>query len=519
MAENIITISEPETLEEALNSEYAEFWKAAMDDEFKSLLENNTWILEEPPSGVKPIPVKWVFKVKKDATGHFERFKARLVVKGFKQQEGIDYNEVFAPVSKYVTVRTLMAKAAAEDLDLHQIDIKTAFLHGNLEETIYMKQPPGYEEGGCNTACKLVKSLYGLKQAPRAWYNRLQEELELIGFVPSAADPSLFTLSTKTSNIYLLVYVDDILIAGKDKAQVNYIKKELLTRFEGRDLGEVTSFLGINITRDRKTKTIKLDQSGMIESILKQFGLEEAKTKTTPLSAAIKLSKNEGEPLDKAKFPFGTLVGKLMFLTVATRPDLAYAVGTLARFISDPTLVHWQAAKGVLRYLAHTSTKGITYRGSNLALIGYCDADYAGDPDTRKSTTGYVFVLNGGAISWSSKRQPTVAASTTEAEYMAAASSVKEGLWLRKLFNSLDLPITTVDINCDNQSAIKLLKNPVFSVRSKHIDVVHHFARERIQSKEVTFHYIPTTDMAADMMTKILPANKHEACCDMIGMA
>jgi hypothetical protein len=514
-----IIITEPETLEEALNSEYAEFWRQAMDEEYKSLLQNNTWTLEEIPAGVKPIPAKWVFKIKKDATGHFERFKARLVVKGFKQQEGIDYNEVFAPVSKYVTVRTLIAKAAAEDLDLHQIDIKTAFLHGDLEETIYMEQPPGYAEGGSMIACKLNKSLYGLKQAPRAWYTRLHKELETMGFAPSPADPSLFTLINKTTNVYLLVYVDDILIAGADKAMVSNIKEELLTRFEGRDLGEITSFLGINITRDRQSRTIKIDQSGMIESIVQQFGLDEAKTKTTPLSPAIKLSKNEGEPLDKEKFPYGTLVGKLMFLTVATRPDIAYSIGTLARFISEPNLTHWQAAKGVVRYLAYTKNRGIIFRGSNLDLTGYCDADYAGDLDTRKSTTGYVFVINGGAISWNSKRQPTVALSTTEAEYMAAASATKEGLWLKKLFTSLDIPMTTIDINCDNQSAIKLLKNPIFSVRSKHIDVVHHFARERVQNKEVTFHYISTEDMAADVLTKVLPVSKHEACCDMMGMA
>jgi transposase InsO family protein len=513
-----ITITEPETYLEALDSEYSMYWKQAMDDEYNSLLENNTWTLETPPAGVKPIPVKWVYKVKKDASGQFERFKARLVVKGFKQQEGIDYTEVFAPVSKFSTVRALLAKAAAEDLELHQLDIKTAFLHGELEETIYMEQPTGYEEGPAGAACKLNKSLYGLKQAPRAWYTRLNKELEIFGFVPSLADPSLFTLESKTSTVYLLIYVDDILIAGKDKDKVNYIKEELLTRFEGRDLGEVTSFLGINITRERNTNMIKIDQAGMISSILQQFGLEEAKTKTIPLSPTVKLSKNEGEPLDKKRFPYGTLVGKLMFLAVGTRLDIAYSVNTLARFISDPNMTHWQAAKGVVRYLAYTNKRGITFRGSNLDLIGYCDADYAGDLDTRKSTTGYAFSLNGGAVSWNSKRQPTVAASTTEAEYMAAAAAVKEALWLRKLCKSLDIPITTVKIMCDNQSAIKLLRNPIFSVRSKHIDIAHHFARERVQSKEVEFSYVPTTEMVADVLTKVLPQSKHEACCGMIGV-
>jgi transposase InsO family protein len=515
-APELITIREPETLKEALSSEHGEFWRQALDDEYKSLLENNTWTLEEPPNGVKPIPVKWVFKVKQDAAGNFDRFKARLVVKGFRQVEGIDYDEVFAPVSKYSTLRALLSKAAAEDLEIHQVDIKTAFLHGELEEEIYITQPPGYEEGSPKLACKLNKSLYGLKQAPRAWFSRLHKELEMYGFKPSVADPSLFTLEMKDSNIYLLIYVDDILLAGKDLATVNSIKEKLLTSFEGRDMGEVTSFLGMNITRDRPNRELKIDQHGMINSIITTYGMEEAKIKTTPLSPAIKLTKTEGEELDKEKYPYGTLVGKLMFLAVATRPDIAYSVGALTRFMSNPTLVHWQAAKGIVRYLAGTADKGITFRGSKQELDGYCDADYAGDLDTRRSTTGYVFTLNGGVISWSSKRQPTVAVSTTEAEYMAAAAAVKEGLWLRKLLTSLGLKGDVIHINCDNQSAIKLLKNPIFSARSKHIDIMHHFARERVLRREVAFHYISTQKMLADVMTKALPQSKHEECC--IGM-
>jgi Reverse transcriptase (RNA-dependent DNA polymerase)/Integrase core domain len=513
-----VNISEPQTYEEACNSDYAMQWKQAMDEEYNSLIQNDTWSLEQPPAGVKPIPVKWVYKVKKDASGAFERFKARLVVKGFRQKEGIDYTDVFAPVSKFTTVRTLLAKAAAEDLELQQIDIKTAFLHGELEEEIFMEQPVGYEEGKPGMVCRLNKSLYGLKQAPRAWYTRLTKELETFGFVPSVADPSLFTLNHKYSTVYLLIYVDDIIIAGKDKSAVNYVKEELLTRFEGRDLGQVTSYLGLNISRDRVNKEIKISQEAMINDIIKDFGMDNAKTRNIPLSPAIKMSKDEGEPLDKEQFPYGTLIGKLMFLAVSTRPDIAYSVGTLARFISQPTLTHWQAAKGVVRYLTHTKDRGITFRGSQLELSGFCDADYAGDVDTRKSTSGYVFTLNGGAISWSSKRQPTVAASTTEAEYMSAAVAVKEGLWLHKLLSSLDITVATVHILCDNQSAIKLLKNPIFSARSKHIDVAHHFARERVQSKEVTFHYVPTTEMAADMLTKVLPLSKHLACCGMIGV-
>jgi transposase InsO family protein len=517
-ANGTIAMTEPSTLEEALRSPYAEQWKEAADDEIKSLLENNTWELGLPPLGVKPIPVKWVFKVKHDSNGRFERFKARLVVKGFRQREGIDYDEVFAPVSRYTTLRALLAKTAAEDLELHQLDVKTAFLHGNLEEEIWIEQPPGYKEGMPGVACRLLKSLYGLKQAPRAWYHRLLKELELFGFEPSHADPSLFTLSAKECVVYLLVYVDDILVAGRDKQTVQDVKDTLLTSFPGRDMGEVSSYLGMCVKRDRTRNALTISQTGMIKTLCTEFGQDDAKAKTSPLSVSLKLSQNEGYDLDTTTHPYCTLVGKLMFLAITTRPDIAYTVGALARFMAKPTTVHWQAAKGVVRYLASTPYRGITFRGRDTRLTGYCDADYAGDTDTRRSTTGYVFTLNGGAISWSSKRQPTVAASTTEAEYMAAGSAVKEGLWLRKLLETLNITVGEVMINCDNQSTIKLLKNPVFSIRSKHIDVIHHFARERVLRKEVIFHYIATKEMLADVLTKALPPAKHEACCKGFGM-
>ena len=225
-----------------------------MDDEIASLLSNNTWTLEEVPPGIKPIPVKWVFKVKKDANGNVERYKARLVAKVFKQREGIDFDEIFAPVSKYATLRSLMAVTAAQDLELHQLDIKTAFLNGELEEDVYIQQPPGYESGEPNIACHLQKALYGLRQAPRAWYMRLKEELETYGFRASNADPGLYIRHNKEDTSFIQVYVDDILIATKTLEQVNNIKKELLSSFEARDLGEAHMFLGITIERDRTNR-------------------------------------------------------------------------------------------------------------------------------------------------------------------------------------------------------------------------------------------------------------------------
>jgi transposase InsO family protein len=512
---------EPTNIKQALASEDAELWRAAMDDEMASLLQNETWELSEPPPGVKPLNLKWVYKVKRDTAGNIERYKARIVAKGYEQQEGIDYNEVFAPVSKYATLRALLAKAAAEDLEIDLVDIKTAFLQGNLDEDIWVSQPPGYELGEPRLALKLNKALYGLKQAPRCWHQRLDKELLSMGFKVSHADPGLY-ISTKAEAItYILVYVDDLAIASKSKQEKDKVKAHLLNVFDGRDLGPITSYLGIAIERNRAAGTITINHTRMVKDLVAKYGLEDGNPRQLPLSASI-LASTPGEPLDLQAYPYRQLVGSLMHLSVTVRPDITFAVGVLARHMAQPTMAHWQAAKGVLRYLSGTASLGITFGGSSsgsgLQLQGYCDADYAGDADTRKSTTGYVFTLNSGAVSWQSKRQPTVAASTTEAEYMAAAAAIKEALWLRKLLSDLQLGSGTISIFADNQSAIKLLRNPIISGRAKHIDVLHHFARERVLRKEVAVTYISTNNMLADVFTKVLPIAKHQLCCKGIGM-
>ena len=397
------TLLEPATYEKAMASEEAEQWQQAMDEEIASLMANGTWTLEELPPGLQAIPVKWVFKVKTAANGTVERFKARLVAKGYRQQEGIDYDEVFAPVSKYATLRTLLAAVAANNTELHQLDIKTAFLNGTIEEDIYLQQPPGYTEGPNNLACHLRRALYGLRQAPRQWHARLKQELEAIGFVESEADPGLFIYHGKEDTIYLLVYVDDILIAANSLSSIEWAKSKIMTVFEARDLGEAHMYLGMLIERDRASFSLKLSQQRMTAQLLSKHHLLDAKPKSVPLTAAIKLTKDEGQPLDKHKYGYSQLIGSLMYLAVCTRPD-----------------------------------------------------------------------------TWSSRSQQTVAASTTEAEYMAAAAATKEALWLRNLMNDLRQTVSTVTIWADNQGAVKLLKNPITSLRSKHIDVIYHFARERV---------------------------------------
>jgi hypothetical protein len=507
---------EPRTVEEALSGPNSDQWKQAMDDEYRSLLENDTWDLVDSTPGIKPIPVKWVFKIKKDAAGKIERYKARLVVKGFMQREGIDFDEVFAPVSKHTSLRTLLAKAAAEDLELQQLDIKTAFLNGELEEQVYMKQPPGYEEGGPNKVCHLKKTLYGLKQAPRAWHLKLKEELHKLGAQVSDADPGLYIHHGKDAIVYMIIWVDDILMASKSMAAINAVKKSLMTTFDARDLGDAKFFVGLSIERDRANRTIKIAQKLAITDLVHKFGLKDAKGRGVPMSVATKLTRDEENPLDTTKFPYSELVGSLLYLTVCTRPDIAQAVGCLSRYMATPAVSHWTAALGVLRYLATTQDFGLKFSGGG--FHGYADADYAGDVDTRRSTTGYVFILNGGAISWSSRLQPTVAVSTAEAEYMAAAFAVKEALWLRKLMADFGFGTQPVKIYGDNQSALKLIKHPIASLRSKHIDVIYHFARERAARGEVKFEYIKTDDMIADIMTKPLPEGKLEKFREAMGV-
>ncbi|GLI71167.1 hypothetical protein VaNZ11_016269 [Volvox africanus] len=493
----------PRTYDEAMASSASQMWKQAMDEKIASLRANQVWTLEELPKGVRALPVKWVFTIKRDVNGEIVRYKARLVAKGFAQVEGRDFDEVFAPVSKHTTLRVLMALVAAADLELHQMDMKTAFLNGILEEEVYVLQPRGYGEGNQQKVCRLQKSLYGLKQAPRAWYVRLREELEQMGFQVSQADPGLFLKDVQGERVYVLVYVDDLLVAAKSMATLNAVKNRLMSAFDIRDLGEARVFLGYEIERNRTEHTLKLSLTRFITELVAKYGLEEANPRKVPLSKALRAV---GERLDVQQFPYGELVGSLLYLSVGTRPDISYSVGALSRYMSKPTVEHWQAAKGVLRYLIGTNV-GISYsaKSSVGTLHGYCDSDYAGCVDTRRSTTGYVFLLTGGAVGWASRLQATVATSTAEAEYMASGAATKEALWFRHLARDLKLRVPCVPIQCDNQAALKMSSNLITTPRSKHIDVLYHFVREHAARGEVKFLYCKSEDMVADVFTKPLP--------------
>ena len=347
-------------------------------------------------------------------------------------------------------------------------------------------------------------------------------ELEKLLFVASSSEPGLFTYRGQLRGpVLILVYVDDILVAGKSLNTVQQIKQMLSTAFEIRDLGEASFYLGITVIRDRPNRTITLVQTKLLDKLRAQYGIESGRSKSTPIALGVQLSQDIGDPLDVQTYTYSNLVGSLLYLSVCTRPDIAFAVGVLSKFMSKPTTVHWHTAKGVMQYLLSTADKSLVLGGSpaDMILHGYCDADFAGDLDTRKSTVGYVFMLGYSALSWCSKRQATVAVSTMEAEYMSAAHATREALWLKLLLSELtQIKVPVVHVAIDNQGALQLIRNPVISQRAKHIDVIYHFTREHVQKGNVCFHYVSTQDMVADVFTKSLSKVKHEICCAALGL-
>ncbi|KAL5865755.1 hypothetical protein ACOSQ3_003269 [Xanthoceras sorbifolium] len=520
----------PFTYKEAIRSSEVEKWKEAMDEEMKSLQKNNTWQLAKLPKGKKAIGCKWVYAKKEgfpDKDG--VRYKARMVAKGYAQKEGIDYNEVFSPVVKHSSIRILLALVAQLNLELVQLDVKTAFLHGNLEEEIYVSQPEGFEVAGKeNWVCKLNKSLYGLKQSPRQWYKRFDQFMLQQKYTKSTHDHCVYFRKLQDGSfIYLLLYVDDMLIASKSQLEIERLKAQLHQEFEMKDLGEAKKILGMEISRDREKGKLCLTQSQYLKKVLQRFGMnEQTKPVSTPLAPHFKLSaqlspKNDEEREYMAKVPYANAVGSLMYAMVCTRPDISHAVGAVSRYMHDPGKGHWLAVKWILRYIQNTVDVGLVFEQDDIigqGAIGYCDSDYAGDLDKRRSTTGYVFTLARAPVSWKSTLQSTVALSTTEAEYMAVTEAVKEAIWLQGLLEDLGIGQKHFKVYCDNQSAIHLAKNQVYHARTKHIDVRYHFVREIIEEGGVQIQKIHTAENPADMMTKVVTAIKFKHCLSLINI-
>jgi hypothetical protein len=475
---------------------------------------SHTWDVTDLPSGRKAIGCKWVFKRKKDAEGNVARYKARLCAKVFSQVHGIDYNETFSPVAKLQAIRTVLALAAKLDLELQQMDVRTAYLNSGLKETIFMglpKLPHTMKNVPKGKVALLRKGLYGLKQAGRNWNTKINKFLTDFGFRRCKSDPCIYRLNRGKSIVFLVLYVDDLILAHNDKKLVTELKSKLGAEYDMKDLGDLCWCLGMQVTRHRPTRTLTIDQSSFAEAILKTFRMDECSPVTTPIVTGSKLTSDAQTDDSDLEKKYRQAVGSLMYLMLGTRPDLAFSVCTLSRFMAKPTAQHWVAMKRVLRYIRGTAELGIVFSGEKESrnLFGYCDSDWGGDTDTRKSTTGYIFFFV-GPISWNTKRQPTVALSTTEAEYMAACTAAKQAIWLQQLFGELGFPQGTTNIFQDNRGCIQLANNPVFHKRTKHIDIRYHFIRELITDMRINLPWISTKDMVADFLTKPLARDLFE---------
>ncbi|KAK9879752.1 hypothetical protein WA026_006815 [Henosepilachna vigintioctopunctata] len=487
------------TYNEAMQSGDRDRWKEAIEDEKGSLEKNQTWeyIDKREVKGTKILTNKWVFKIKDDGT-----YKARLVVRGCQQQKGLDYTEVFSPVVNISSLRMILAVSVKRSFKLKKFDIKTAFLYGKITEDIYMNIPEGYDKQE-GKICKLKKSLYGLKQAPMKWNECFTKCLKENGMKPLSVDQCIFT--NQNGTLFLAIYVDDGLVAGERNEDIDNLLKNLEDNFEIKKFEEVDMFLGIKLTRG--DNWIKLDQEKYTENVLEKFRMENAKSAATPITDYYDNCKIEPKP---EKFPYREAVGSLLYLSNKTRPDIAYAVGFCSRKLENPTRVDINNVKRLLRYLAGTRSHGIIYKRDDdvETLKAYSDSDFAGDKMTRKSTTGYVVYYSNGPVSWSSRKQPVVELSSTEAEFIAAAESVKEVLYLKALFECMILRNINVTLNIDNQSAISIIKNVQFNRRSKHIDVRFHFIHEKVNEGLITVKYLCTEDNIADIFTKALNSVK-----------
>jgi hypothetical protein len=505
--------SDPLTIEDAFGRPDGDRWHAATDSEVDSLLKNNTWELVKREDWMKVLPCKWVLKVKTDSQGLPDRYKARLVVGGHRQVYGVDFDETFASVSKGTTQRALISLAAHFRWTVRQMDISTAFLHGEIDHEIYMQQPEGYDFGD-GLVCKLTKCLYGLKQAPRAWFAKLTDFLREIGFRASTADPNLWFGDWKGVKVWIAIVVDDTLLTSCDTRATVAVEREILKRFPGKS-GQAEWYCGMKLDW-QSDGSVRITQTAHIEQLLARHHLQNIHTRSVPMGTATKLT-GAGDPLDTRQFPFASIVGALLYIACNTRPDIASTVNKLTKYMSKPTTEHWKLLLDLLGYLKGTSHMGL-HLGRSERTIGFCDSDFASCLDTRRSHTGWVFQLFGGPICWQSKCQSTVATSTVEAEYQAASAAAREALWLRQLFADLDIPQTPMVILCDSQGALSAMMNSQISQRVKHIDIIHHFVRERCQLGQIKFQFVEGKLNVADVLTKPVPKDKHIWCCQHMGM-
>ena len=509
---------DPVSFDDAMSRPDSDSWREAMKAKIQSMYDNQVWDLVDLPPGFRPIENKWVFKRKSDKDGNLTTYKARLVAKGYRQIQGIDFDETFSPVAMFKSIRILLAIAAFYDYEIWQMDVKTAFLNGDLEEELYMVQPSGFEDpSSAKKVCKLKRSIYGLKQASRSWNLRFDREIKKFDFKKCEEEPCVYKKVSGSSVVFLVLYVDDILLIGNDVPMLNGVKSSLMKIFSMKDLGEAVYVLGIRIYRDRSERLIGLSQSTYIDKVLKRFGMEDSKKGFLPISHGIKLNKSQcpsgTDELEKmSRIPYASAIGSIMYAMTCTRPDVAYALSMTCRYQSNPGFKHWTAVKNILKYLRNTSEMLLIYGGqTELVAWGYTDASFQTDQDDLRSQSGYVYMLNGGAVSWRSSKQECVTDSTTESEYVAAAEAAKEGVWLRKFLQELEVvasSLEAIELYCDNNGAIAQAKEPRSHQKSKHVDRKYHLIRDFVSRGDVRISRVDTDSNTADPLTKPLSLDK-----------
>jgi hypothetical protein len=539
-AEGVIEeIPIPNAYVEAVNDpEWGHLWKEAVAKEIESLIGNRTWEEIVPPKGANLTTSKWVFTVKRKTDGSVERFKARLVARGFSQKHGIDFEDTFAPTVRHDTLRAFLAVVCMEDLELHSVDVNNAFTESILKEDIYMQPPPGLELPP-GKVLHILRSLYGLKQAARDWNQLCVSELRKLGFIQSEADPCLLTLPSK--KLIILVYVDDVTIAGPDLDDIQWFKREFGKIFKIKDLGETEKILGVRVIRNRQEGTLKIDQTHYVKDVLTKLCMNKDKAHPvfTPISSYEALRKAGPGDTRASREEYQRKIGHWMYLGILTRPDLAFVLGRLSQYLADPADFHMSSLKTMSRYIRSSQDLGVQYsRKGHQTLEGYSDSDFASNKGDRISILGNVFFLAGGPISWMSKKQKSVATSTMEAEYMAMSACAKQSQFLAQVLRDMGMhhligpspfkPVvkesvtyqetSPVQLKGDNQAALLQVKDAHTHDRSKHIDIAYHFVRCLYRLRRITVEFVPTSDMAADGLTKVLQRPLFQRFVRLLGL-
>ena len=514
----------PQSVEEAVQGPHSEKWKKAMESEMDSLKENGVYEIVDRPAGKKVVKSKWVFRVKTNELGEVEKYKARVVAKGFSQVEGIDYDQTFSPTVRFESIRQLVAMGASKGMKMHQMDVTTAFLYAPLEEVVYMEQPEGTVlEGNEGKVMRLLKCLYGLKQSPRQWNICIDTALKHLGFVRLKSDVGIYVKGEGEEAVYIALYVDDLFMVGMKLTNIEVVKQGLGKEFKMKDLGEARFLLGIEIRR-QKNGDVFLVQEKYARDVLSRFNMEGCKSVSTPLELGSHLDSSQQPTSDieveqMINIPYRSAIGSLMYLSTCTRPDISAAVSELSKFSQNPGAAHWEGVKRVLRYVSGTVGEGLMYkRGAQVGVWGYSDSGHAGDRETSRGRSGYIFLSAGAAISWRSSMMKVVTHSSCESEYVGLSESGNEAIYLTQLQGELGVGNSSVLLYGDNESSLKLAENPVFHQRSKHILLKYHSLRDRVASGMIELCKVDTGLNAADMMTKNVGVGILRVCKQLAGM-